>query len=162
MTNLLEKKNVIKVKSLLKKFDKNLNLIVLDQTARTAKEAANSLNTLEGAIIKSLLFKNELLNDFYLCLVSGDKYVSVSKLSTLIGANIIKASANECKKFTGYSIGGVAPIGHINKPKQIFVDENLNKYDQIYAAAGHPYVVFGIDFNKLCLITNGEINKIVQ
>lgn len=162
MTNLLNKKNVIKVNTLLKKFDKNLNLIVLNQTARTAKEAAKSLNTFEGAIVKSLLFKNELLNVFYLCLVSGDKYVSISKLSTLIGSNIIKATANECKKFTGYSIGGVPPIGHINKPKKIFIDESLNKYDQIYAAAGHPYVVFGIDFNELCLITSGEVNKIVQ
>ena len=58
----------------------------------------------------------------------------------------IKANADECKKFTGFSIGGVSPVAHANSPKSILIDTNLSNYKEIFAAAGHPYVVFGISF----------------
>ena len=162
MSNLLERKNVIKVKKFLNNFDEKIELILLDETARTAKDAAKSLKREVGAIVKSLLFKNTEFNEFYLCLVSGDKYMSLQKLSKIIGNNIVKADADECKQVTGFSIGGVSPVAHLHIPSRIFIDENLNRFNMVYAAAGHPFVVFGITYDNLCLITKAEINSIVQ
>ena len=162
MSNLLERKNVLRVKNFLNNFDEKIELIVLDQTARTSKDAAQSLKREVGAIVKSLLFKNTEFNEFYLCLVSGDKYMSLQKLSKIIGNKIVKANADECKKVTGFSIGGVSPIAHLHPPSRIFIDENLNRFNMVYAAAGHPFVVFGITYDNLCLITKAEINSIVQ
>lgn len=162
MSNLLEKKNVLKVKNFLNNFDEKIELIVLDETARTSIDAAQSLKREVGAIVKSLLFKNTEFNEFYLCLVSGDKYMSLEKLSKIIGKNIVKANADECKQVTGFSIGGVAPVAHLHKPSRIFIDENLDRFDIVYAAAGHPFVVFGITYDNLCLVTKAEINSIVQ
>ena len=94
-------------------------MIVLDETARTAKDAASSLNKEVGAIVKSLIFKTKETNDYYLCLVSGDKFADTNKISEFVNKKIEKANANECKEFTGFSIGGVSPVAHDNIPTQI-------------------------------------------
>ena len=90
MSNLLNRKSVTQVSDYLRSIDKNYNLIVLDETARTAKDAAKSLNKKVGAIIKSLLFK-DLDNNFHLCLVSGDKLVSLEKISKIFNSLTVKA-----------------------------------------------------------------------
>ena len=154
MNNLLEKKTVKNVEYFLKKYDKSIKIIALDETARTAIDAANSLNTDVGSIVKSLLFKDSE-NYFHLCLVSGDKFVSLEKISSIFNSKAIKADADECKKFTGFSIGGISPVAHKNIPKSILIDTNLSKYNQVFAAAGHPHVIFGIAFKSLCEITKG-------
>ena len=161
MNNLLEKKTVKTVGTFLKKYDHNIKLIALDETARTAIDAAKSLNTEVGSIVKSLLFKDSE-NNFHLCLVSGDKFVSLEKMSKIYNSLTIKANADECKKFTGFSIGGVSPVAHTNSPKSILIDKNLSNYEEIFAAAGHPYVVFGISFISLCDITKGIENDITD
>ena len=161
MKNLLERKNVVIVKKYLQKIYPKIKLIELNRSARTAQGAANSLQKEVGAIVKSLLFKTEE-NEFYLCLVSGDKYISEKKLETITQKTITKANADEVKKQTGFSIGGVAPVAHLTPPTRVFIDGNLRRFDTIYAAAGHPYVVFGISFHNLCSITKGEINTIVK
>ena len=161
MNELINRKAVTKVKNYLNKFDENIELIVLDETARTAIDAANSLKTEVGSIVKNLLFKDHN-NQHYLCLVSGDKYVSTDKISQLVGLTIKKTTAQECKEFTGYSIGGVSPIAHDNKPKLILIDKNLSKYEKVFAAAGHPYVVFGVAYLELVKLTNGTVNNIVE
>ena len=161
MNELINRKAVTKVKNYLNKFDENIELIALDETARTAIDAANSLKTEVGSIVKSLLFKDND-NNYYLCLVSGDKYVSTDKISQLVGLTIKKTTAQECKEFTGYSIGGVSPIAHDNKPKLILIDKNLSKYEKVFAAAGHPYVVFGVTYLELVKLTNGKVNNIVE
>ena len=162
MSNLLKKKTVLKVKEFLERNFPEIELIQLEETARSAQDAAKSLKKEVGAIVKSLLFKNVETNDYYLCLVSGDQYMSLDKLSKMIGNKIIKANADECKEVTGFSIGGVPPFAHIHAPTRIFIDKNFNKFDMIYAAAGHPHAVFEITFDNLCLITNGEISDIVE
>ena len=111
--------------------------------------------------MKSLLFK-DAQNNYHLCLVSGDKYVSLDKITNLVNETIIKASADECKEFTGFSIGGVSPIALDNKPKSIFIDNNLSKYKKIFAAAGHPYVVFGPSYLELCDLTKGTEDDITE
>ena len=162
MTNLLEKKNVLKVKNYLQKFDPSIKLIELNTTARTAQDAANSLKQEVGAIVKSLLFKNVETNEYYFCLVSGDQYISLDKLSKIIGNKIIKANADECKEVTGFSIGGVPPVAHIHSPSRIFIDEKLNRFNKVYAAAGNPYVVFEITFEQLCQISKGNIVDFIE
>ena len=161
MSGLLKRKSVLKVKEFLKNIDDSFELIVLDETARTAEDAAKSLKKEVGAIVKSLIFKTND-NDFYLCLVSGDNYISEKKLTVIIEKKVTKASADEVKTQTGFSIGGVSPVAHISPPSLILIDENLKRFDIIFAAAGHPYVVFGITFENLCKITKGEISDIVN
>ena len=100
------------------------------------------------------MFK-DLDNNFHLCLVSGDKLVSLEKISKIFNSLTVKANADECKKFTGFSIGGISPVAHANSPKSILIDKNLSNYEEIFAAAGHPHVVFGISFIALCTITKG-------
>ena len=159
--NLLRKKNVRTVINYLQNFDPNLSLISLNTSARTAIDAAQSLKVDVGAIVKSLLFKTNK-NKFYLCLVSGDQYISKDKLEYITQKTIIKANADEVKKQTGFSIGGVAPIAHLSPPSCVFIDENLKRFDKIYAAAGHPYVVFEITFNQICQITYGKVIDFVE
>ena len=160
MSDLINRKSVIKVKNCLQEYDKNIELIVLDETARTAKDAANSLNTEVGSIVKSLLFKDTEEN-YHLCLVSGDQFASTKKIADLVNLPIIKANADECKAFTGFSIGGVSPIAHDNIPKSIFIDTTLSKYKKVFAAAGHPFVVFGVSYSTLCDLTKGSESNII-
>ena len=162
MNNLLLKKNVLIVKKILKNFDENIQIIQLDNSARTAKDAANSLKVDTGSIVKSLLFKKINKKEFFLCLVSGDKFISIKKLSLILESKIEKASAKDVKDYTGFSIGCVAPIGHLNKPLKILIDPNLKRFDYIYAAARHPFVVFPINFNQIVEITKGEIKDFIE
>ena len=158
--SLINKEPVIRAKKALKEFDNSINVIELDSSARTALDAANSLKCEVGAIIKSLLFKTE--NTFLLCLVSGDKRCSLNKLKKITQIkNISMASPEDVKIQTGYTIGGVSPVGHIKKIN-IFIDNSLERFDNIFAAAGHPNCVFKIDFKNLLKITKGEIKNIVE
>jgi len=156
----LDKEPVKRVEKFLKDFNPKLNIILLESSARTALEAASSLNCEVGAIVKSLLFKTE--NTFSLCLVAGDKKASLNKIKkTLNIRDVCMASADEVKDITGFTIGGVSPIGHLNKIN-IYIDNSLERFDSLYAAAGHPNCIFKINFNDLQKITNGSIKEITE
>ena len=101
MGNLLERKSVLVVKNYLRAIDSTIKLIELDTTARTAKDAAQSLKVELGCIVKSLVFKSLKKNLYYLCLVSGDKFISEKKLSSITNDEIEKASADQTKNYTG-------------------------------------------------------------
>ena len=157
---LLDKEPVKKVQSILSNFDPEKKVVVLDNSARTALEAASSLGCEIGAIVKSLLFKTE--NSFTLCLVAGDKKASLNKIKkTLNIKDVSMASADDVKNITGYTIGGVSPIGHSNKI-DIFIDNSLKRFTSLFAAAGHPNCVFKISFTDLQKITNGSIKDIIE
>jgi Cys-tRNA(Pro) deacylase len=157
---LLDKEPVKRVESILKKFDVLQNVIILDTSARTALEAASSLGCEVGAIVKSLLFRTE--NSFILCLVAGDKKVSLNKIKKILKIkDISMAIADDVKKITGYTIGGVSPVGHLNKIN-IYIDNSLERFTSLFAAAGHPNCVFKIDFKNLQKITNGSIKEITE
>tara|TARA_Y100000590_G_scaffold194387_1_gene220865 strand:- start:74 stop:556 length:483 start_codon:yes stop_codon:yes gene_type:complete len=160
MEDLLKKEAVKRVSQKLKDFDENLKVIVLDSSARTAQDAANSLNTEVGSIIKSLFLRTE--NSFLLCLVSGDKRCSLNKIKKILGKkDVCMGDANEVKEITGFTIGGVSPIAHLN-PLKIYIDKTLSRFKYIYGAAGHPNCVFKIDFKNLQKITNGEVMDISE
>ena len=157
---LLNKEPVKRAEKCLKEFDENLSVVELENSAKTALDAANSLNCEVGAIVKSLLIKIE--NDFLLCLVSGDKRCSLNKLKKISEKkNVRMASADEVKSQTGYTIGGVSPIGHKNKI-QIFIDNSLSRFTDIFAAAGHPNAIFKINYEKLIQITKGDVKDITE
>ena len=157
---LLDKEPVKRAEKSLKKFDPKISVITLDSSARTAKEAATSLGCEIGAIVKSLLFKTE--NTFTLFLVSGDKRASLNKIKkTLNIRDASMATADDVKKVTGYTIGGVSPIGHLNKI-DIFIDNSLERFNFLFAAAGHPNCVFKINFKDLQKITNGSIKELTE
>ena len=158
--SLLHKEPVKRVEQVLKAFDPKLTLIVLKTSARTAIEAASSLGCEVGAIVKSLLFKTE--NSFTLCLVAGDRKASIIKIKkTLNIKDVSMASADEVKDVTGFTIGGVSPVGHLNKI-DVFIDNSLKRFESLYAAAGHPNCVFKLDFINLQKITNGSIKEISE
>ena len=157
---LLDKEAVKRVEKLLKEFDQKQSVIILDTSARTALEAASSLRCEVGAIVKSLLFRTE--NTFTLCLVAGDRKASLNKIKkTLNIKDASMASADEVKNVTGYTIGGVSPVGHLNKIN-IFIDNSLERFTSLFAAAGHPNCVFKINFIDLQKITKGSIKEITE
>ena len=157
---LLDKESVSRVEKILKEFDTTQKIIVLDSSARTALEAASSLGCEVGAIVKSLLFRTE--NSYILCLVAGDKKGSLNKIKkTLNIKDASMAAADDVKNITGFTIGGVSPIGHLNKI-DIFIDNSLERFTSLFAAAGHPNCVFKIDFKNLQKITNGLIKDIAE
>ena len=159
MENILEKESVQRVKNALGEFDQNLKIKVLDSSARTANDAARSLNCEVGAIVKSLLLRTD--KDFILCLVSGDKRCSLNKVKKIINnKDVSMANADQVKEQTGFSIGGVSPIGHIEKIN-ILVDKSLSRFENIYAAAGHPHSIFKITYKELLNITDGKEEDIV-
>ena len=157
---LSDKEPVKRAEKSLKKFNSEINVIYLKNSARTAIEAASSLGWEVGAIVKSLLFKTD--NTYSLFLVAGDKKVSLNKIKkTLNLKNVCMATAEEVKKVTGYTIGGVSPVGHLNKI-DTFVDISLERFNELYAAAGHPNCVFKINFINLQKITNGQTKDLTE
>ena len=158
--SLLDKEPVKRAEKFLKNFDQSLEVIILESSARTAQDAATSLDCNVGAIIKSLLFKTE--DSFILCLVAGDKRCSLNKLKKIKNKkDILMASPEEVKAQTGYTIGGVSPIGHLNEI-EIIIDNSLERFNELFAAAGHPNCVFKINFTGIQKITNGKVEDIIE
>ena len=158
--SLLDKEPVKRVEKFLKDFNQSLEVIVLENSARTAQDAATALDCNTGSIIKSLLFKTK--DSFMLCLVAGDKRCSLNKLKKIKNAkDVSMASSEEVKIQTGYTIGGVSPIGHL-KDIEIIIDNSLKRFNELFAAAGHPNCVFKINFIDIKKITNGKIEDITE
>jgi Cys-tRNA(Pro) deacylase len=158
--SLLDKEPVKRVEKFLKNFDQSLEVIILENSAKTAQDAAKALDCNVGAIVKSLLFKTE--DNFILCLVAGDKRCSLNKLKKIKNIkDISMASPEDVKTQTGYTIGGVSPVGHLNKI-EIFIDKSLERFINLFAAAGHPNCVFKINFNNIQKITNGKVENIIE
>ena len=158
--SLLDKEPVKRVEKFLKKFDQSLEVIILKDSAKTAQDAARALECNVGAIVKSLLFRAN--DSFILCLVAGDKRCSLNKLKKIKDKkDISMASPEEVKSQTGYTIGGVSPVGHLEKI-EILIDNSLERFKQLFAAAGHPNCVFKISFSNIQKITNGKIRDIIE
>ena len=160
MQDLLTKEPVRRVQEFIKKYDNTLEVLVLDSTARTAKDAANSLKCEVGAIVKSLLFRAN--GSFLICLIAGDRRCSLNKLKKILQKkDVSMANADQVKENTGFSIGGVAPVAHI-KSLDILIDNSLSRFEYVFGAAGHPNCVFKITYNQLIKITNGSEREISE
>ena len=160
MNPLLNKEPVKRAERSIKQFDPNLKIICLEQTARTAQDAATALGCNVGAIVKSLLFNAG--DNYILCLISGDQRCSLNKLKKILDKkNVSMAKPENVKEITGYTIGGVSPVGHLKKIK-IYIDRSLERFTTVFAAAGHPNCVFKINFNQLSNLTLGEIKELTE
>ena len=160
MEDLLNKKPVKRVQEFITQFDSKLKISILDTTARTAKDAAESLGCEVGAIVKSLVFRAD--DTFLICLVAGDKRCSLNKLKKVISKkDVCMANAEEVKVNTGFSIGGVAPIAHLKK-LNILIDQSLGRFQSVFAAAGHPNSIFKIEYSQLVQMTKGEVKEIIE
>jgi len=122
-------------------------VIQTKETARTAAEAAATLCVEVGQIVKSLIFEAD--GEIVLVLTSGENKVDTQKVASAFGVkNVGKADADQVRAASGYAIGGVPPLGHVTKMK-ILIDQTFEKYDKIWAAAGHPHYVFPTTYEEL-------------
>ena len=160
MEKIKENEPVKRVENFITQFDSKLKILILDTTARTANDAAESLGCKVGEIVKSLVFKAD--NAFLICLVAGDKRCSLNKLKKILQKkDVCMANADEVKLNTGFSIGGVAPVAHV-KNLNVLIDKSLSRFEYVYAAAGHPNSVFKISYNQLIKISNGTEKEISE
>ena len=134
-------------------------VIALQETARTAQDAADSVGCALGAIVKSLVFR--VGEAPVMALVAGDRQCDTKALPEILGlqGKCQRADAELVREATGFAIGGVAPVGHA-RPIPIAIDESLGRFATIYAAAGHPYCVFATNLDELKTLTNGKFCNI--
>jgi prolyl-tRNA editing enzyme YbaK/EbsC (Cys-tRNA(Pro) deacylase) len=158
MTDQTEQQSVIVVREALQLRGATGEVRRLDDSARTAKEAADALGIEVGQIASSLVFLAD--GDPILVMASGGHRVDTEKLSAILdGATITKANADDVRRATGFAIGGVAPVGH-PEPLRTIVDIALSRYDVVWAAGGHPHYVFPTNYDELLRITAGEAAEV--
>ena len=135
-------------------------VVELADSTRTAKEAAQAVGCQVGQIVKSLIFKGKESGKPILVVASGSNRVNEKRLGELAGEKIEKADAQFVRQHTGYAVGGVPPIGHVEQIRT-FIDQDLLGYEEIWAAAGTPFAVFQLSPADLKKMTSGEIVSIL-
>jgi prolyl-tRNA editing enzyme YbaK/EbsC (Cys-tRNA(Pro) deacylase) len=150
-------KSAQNIQDVLKKNGLDCTVIELSSSARTAQEAATALGCTVAQIVKSLIFKTEHTGQPVLILASGSNHVDENIIQKIIGEKIMKADAGFVREVTGYAIGGVPPIGHKQPIELLFIDEDLLKFDSLWAAAGTPHAVFNFSSNQLLHLTKGKV-----
>ena len=134
--------------------------VFLDVAARTAQEAADALGIAVGQIAKSVVFRRKRDEAAVLVVTSGDKRVDERKVAALVGG-VGRADAEFVKTKTGFTIGGVAPVGHAGAPV-LLIDRELFRFTEIWAAAGHPNGVFRLSPSELVQLTGAPVEDVVQ
>ena len=134
--------------------------LMLDGAARTAQEAADGLGVLLGQIAKSVIFKRKEDGVAVLVVTSGDRRVDEKKVSALVG-KVGRADADFVKAQTGFTIGGVSPVAHLNPPVTL-LDQDLWRFEVVWAAAGHPHGVFQLKPEDLRRLTGAPVVDVVQ
>lgn len=136
------------------------NVIELSDSTRTAVEAAASIGCTVAQIVKSLIFKTKDSHKPVLVLASGPNRVNEKVIESAVGEKIIKADADFTREITGFAIGGIPPVGHKQPIDLIFIDEDLLKFEEVWAAAGTPNAVFNLKGKDLLEMTQGKIINI--
>lgn len=131
----------------------------MSQTTRSAADAAKAVGCTVGQIAKSLVFKRMTSNRAVLVITSGANRVDENRLEEIISESIGMADPNFVRDQTGFAIGGVPPLGH-TQPLEVFIDEDLMQYSDIWAAAGTPRAVFKLTPDQLLTITGGKVIKV--
>jgi len=134
-------------------------VVELEATTRTSAEAAQAVGCEVGQIAKSLVFQGKQTHKPILVIASGSNRVNEKRIAEFIAEPLGKADADYVRKHTGFVIGGVPPIGHVEK-LEIFIDEDLMQYGEIWAAAGNPNAVFRLTPSDLMTITGGRVVSI--
>ena len=147
------------VQEALDQFGISLSVVELPDSTRTAKEAADAIGCEVGQIVKSLVFRRMDSDRPVLILVRGDHKVEVDRVVEHLQERIEIADADYVRQETGYSIGGVPPVGHQQRLES-YIDEALFDFEEIWAAAGTPHAVFRLTPGQLQLVTQGEILRV--
>lgn len=152
---VLQSRSVERVREALASAGLSVEIVELPGAARTAMAAAGFLGCDLGQIANSLVFRAEGCESGLLVMASGARRVDLGKLASLVQAPVGKADAKFVRKYTGYVIGGVPPLGHVTALRA-FVDVSLAHYCALWAAAGHPHAVFRLTYEELLGITRGQ------
>ncbi len=153
MEEVLNNPSVIRVTALLKELGCSGEVTILSDSARTALDAANALGIEVGQVASSIVFKLPSGNPL-LVITSGRHRVDIELVAKNLGVEKLhRADADFVKNASGFSIGGVSPVGWVNKPEIILIDQALNDYDVAWAAAGHPHSVYPTSFEELARVT---------
>jgi len=158
MTNPLSP-SAQKVQQALATFGLDCRVQELSDSTRTAVEAAQAVGCDVGQIVKSLVFRGKTTGNGVFVVASGANRVNEKALAALVGEKIDKADADFAREQTGFAIGGVPPVGHL-KQLQTFIDEDLLRHHELWAAAGTPNALFSLTPDQLCLITAGTVAQI--
>jgi prolyl-tRNA editing enzyme YbaK/EbsC (Cys-tRNA(Pro) deacylase) len=159
MEEVLKNSSVIRVTEILKELGCTGNVRALADSARTALEAASALSIEVGQIASSIVFK---LPDGspLLVITSGRHRVDTDRVAENLGVEKLhRVDADFVKSASGFSIGGVSPIGWLN-PATVLIDEALNEYEVVWAAAGHPHAVYPTSFAELVRVTGAKPLKV--
>ena len=153
MEEILNNPSVIRVTALLKELGCSGEVTILSDSARTALDAANALGIEVGQVASSIVFKLPSGNPL-LVFTSGRHRVDTELVAKNLGVEKLhRADADFVKNASGFSIGGVSPVGWVNKPEITLIDQALNDYDVAWAAAGHPHAVYPTAFAELVRVT---------
>lgn len=156
MEEVLTNPSVIRVSLLLKELGCLGEPTILSESARSALDAANALGIEVGQVASSIVFKLPSGNAL-LVITSGRHRVDTDLVAKNLGVDKLhRADADFVKSASGFSIGGVSPLGWISKPEIILIDEALNDYDVVWAAAGHPHAVYPTTYDELIQCTGAQ------
>jgi prolyl-tRNA editing enzyme YbaK/EbsC (Cys-tRNA(Pro) deacylase) len=145
-----------RVQDALKALGVACQVVELPESTRSAAEAAQTIGCRVEQIAKSLVFRGRSTNRPILAIVSGPNRVAEERLAAVVAEPVAKADADYVREHTGYAIGGVPPVGHVESLVSV-IDEDLLKYEQIWAAAGTPRAVFRLTPADLQRITHGRV-----
>jgi prolyl-tRNA editing enzyme YbaK/EbsC (Cys-tRNA(Pro) deacylase) len=148
-----------KIQDLLNSLGYNYIVIEHAESTRTAQEAADRAGCELGQIVKSLIFKGKESGKPILVLTSGANRVDEKRISEYAGEIIGKADADFARTVTGFAIGGVPPIGHVEKV-ETYLDEDFLQYDKVWAAAGTPNAIFELKTSDLQTLTRGIVTRV--
>ena len=148
-----------KIQDLLNSLGYHYTVIEHAESTRTAQEAADRAGCELGQIVKSLIFKGKNSNKPILVLTSGANRVDEKRISEYVGEKIGKADADFARTVTGFAIGGVPPLGHVQK-METYIDEDFLQYQTVWAAAGTPNAIFELKTEDLQKLTDGKIVRV--
>ncbi|CAA9454760.1 MAG: Uncharacterized protein SCO3165 [uncultured Rubrobacteraceae bacterium] len=154
-----DRESVRRVRAVLAERGASPEFVELEATARSAKDAAAALGCRVEQIVKSLVFRGADTGNPVLVLASGPNRVSEGRISALAGEPIEKADAAFVRENAGFAIGGVPPVGHAETPAT-FLDEDLLAENEVWSAAGHTHVVFGLAPGELQRITAARVIRV--
>jgi prolyl-tRNA editing enzyme YbaK/EbsC (Cys-tRNA(Pro) deacylase) len=159
MSNLSH--SALRVQQALQELGLSLVVLELPASTRSSQEAAQAIGCKVGQIAKSIIFRGALTDQPVLVIASGPNRIDEAILSDMLAESISKADADFVRQRTGFAIGGVPPLGHTEK-LEIFIDQDLLQYPEIWAAAGTPHAVFRLTPQELVSMTSGKIIKVTR
>lgn len=147
------------VQDVLNEMQYDFQVLELGESTRSAVEAAQAVGCRLGQIVKSLIFRGKKSGRGYLVMASGENRVDTKKVRDLVSENVKMADVDFVREMTGFAIGGVAPVGHRHR-LEAFIDEDLLRFETVWAAAGTPRSLFELSPDDLIAMTGGKVAQV--